>query len=148
MSAADPDDEPTWAERRERLRDAAIEAEYDTGVREETEEEAKRHIVVRLAIIALGSIVLLGGILMLLLPGPGIIGVIAGLGILATEVKWAERMLEYAKEKARVDQLKEQSPWVQAAGWVITIGAVATSIWWFFIADPQPELASLLPWNW
>jgi uncharacterized membrane protein YcjF (UPF0283 family) len=37
---------------------------------------------------------------MLVLPGPGIVVIIAGLAILATEYVWAQRLLKIAKEKA------------------------------------------------
>jgi len=44
--------------------------------------------------------VLLAGVAMLVLPGPGIVVIIAGLAILATEYVWAERMLAEAKRRA------------------------------------------------
>jgi uncharacterized protein (TIGR02611 family) len=135
-------------ERVELLREAALQAEYATGRHEETEEEARRHIAIRIGTIAVGFIVLLGGLAMMILPGPGIVGIIAGLGILSRELPWAERLLDYAKEKARVDELKEQAPWVQALAWVGTIVALAASAWYVFLADPKPELAQILPWNW
>lgn len=130
------------------LRDAAIEAEYATGRHEETEAEAKRNVVLRLATIALGFIVLLGGLAMMVLPGPGIIGIIAGLGILSRELAWAERLLEIAKEKARVEELKQQPKWVQVATWTATIAAVCASLWYVFLADPKPDVMGVLPWNW
>jgi hypothetical protein len=37
---------------------------------------------------------------MLVLPGPGIVVIIAGLAILAKEFTWAERTLDKAKEQA------------------------------------------------
>jgi hypothetical protein len=37
---------------------------------------------------------------MLVLPGPGLLVIIAGLAILATEYVWAQRLLRIAKEKA------------------------------------------------
>lgn len=127
------------------LREAAIEAEYATGRHEDTEEEARRHIAIRVGTIVVGFIVLIGGLAMMILPGPGILGIIAGLGILSRELAWAERMLEYAKEKARVEELKQQPRWVQVATWSATIAAIAASLWYVFLADPKPEL---LPWNW
>jgi uncharacterized protein (TIGR02611 family) len=130
------------------LREAAIQAELDTGRHEETEAEARRNVVLRMATIIVGFVVLLGGLAMMVLPGPGILGIIAGLGILSRELVWAERMLEYAKEKARVDELKEQPKWVQVVAWTITIGAIGASLWYVFLADPKPELTAALPWNW
>jgi uncharacterized protein (TIGR02611 family) len=59
----------------------------------------------RIIIIVVGLTVLIAGLLMLVLPGPGIVVLIAGLAILATEFVWAARLLERAKEHAtRVTQ--------------------------------------------
>jgi uncharacterized protein (TIGR02611 family) len=44
--------------------------------------------------------VILAGIVMLVIPGPGIVTIIAGLAILATEYVWAERLLRAAKVRA------------------------------------------------
>ena len=47
-----------------------------------------------------GAALLLGGLVMLVTPGPGIVLIIAGLAVLATEFVWAERMLDKAKARA------------------------------------------------
>ncbi|MCU1499800.1 MAG: hypothetical protein JWM47_3753 [Acidimicrobiales bacterium] len=112
----------------ETLREAAIQAEYATGRREETEEAARRSVLRRVGTIIVGFIVLFGGIAMMILPGPGILGVIAGLAILSQELAWAERLLEYVKKRARVEELKAQPKWVQAVMWTITAGAVIGSL--------------------
>ncbi len=114
--------------RRARLRAAALEAERSTGTRERTEEQAQRSLVVRIGVVALGSLVTLAGLGMLVLPGPGIVVVIAGLGILSTEVTWAERLLAYAKRKARVDQVTAQAPWIKPVSIVVTVLAVVVSV--------------------
>ena len=54
----------------------------------------------RVAVTIAGFAVLLAGIAMLVLPGPGIVVIIAGLAILGTEYVWAQRLLRIAKEKA------------------------------------------------
>lgn len=54
----------------------------------------------RVAITIAGFAVLLAGVAMLVLPGPGIVVIIAGLAILGTEYVWAQRLLKIAKEKA------------------------------------------------
>jgi uncharacterized protein (TIGR02611 family) len=48
----------------------------------------------RLMVFILGVAVALAGVAMLVLPGPGVIVIILGLVILATEFAWAERMLD------------------------------------------------------
>lgn len=47
----------------------------------------------------IGGTVLLLGIAMLLLPGPGWVTIFAGLGLLATEFAWARWTLKYAQER-------------------------------------------------
>jgi uncharacterized protein (TIGR02611 family) len=54
----------------------------------------------RIAVTVVGGVVLLAGIALLVLPGPGWLLIFIGLGILATEYVWAERLLNTAKKKA------------------------------------------------
>jgi Putative transmembrane protein (PGPGW) len=54
----------------------------------------------RVAVTIAGFAVLLAGAAMLVLPGPGIVVILAGLAILGTEYVWAQRLLRIAKEKA------------------------------------------------
>src|SRR3989337_617258 len=54
----------------------------------------------RIAVSVLGLVLVLGGLVMLVLPGPGVLLLIGGLAVLATEYVWAQRMLNYAKQKA------------------------------------------------
>ena len=54
----------------------------------------------RVAVTIAGFAVLLAGVAMLILPGPGIVVILAGLAILGTEYVWAQRLLRIAKEKA------------------------------------------------
>ncbi|HEY3304186.1 MAG TPA: PGPGW domain-containing protein [Candidatus Binatia bacterium] len=60
----------------------------------ETLRQAKRLIV-----IVVGFTVLLGGVAMLVLPGPAILVIPLGLAILATELVWARRLLNRVKSK-------------------------------------------------
>jgi uncharacterized membrane protein len=48
----------------------------------------------RLMVLILGVAVLLAGLAMLVMPGPGVLVIILGLVILATEFAWAERVLD------------------------------------------------------
>ena len=54
----------------------------------------------RIAVSVLGLVLLAAGLVMMVLPGPGILVIIAGLAVLATEYVWAERALNLAKQKA------------------------------------------------
>lgn len=47
-----------------------------------------------------GAVLLVAGVAMLALPGPGLLVVFAGLAVLATEFAWASAALSLAKRKA------------------------------------------------
>ncbi|MGY1623970.1 PGPGW domain-containing protein [Geodermatophilus sp. SYSU D00965] len=72
------------------------------------------------AVVAvLGGVLTLAGIALLVLPGPGFVLVAAGLAVLATRFSWAQKPLDYAKDKAQqgVEEVAK-SPW-RAAGAVL-----------------------------
>ena len=48
----------------------------------------------RIAVFIAGVAVVVAGVAMLVLPGPGLVVIILGLAILATEFAWAERALD------------------------------------------------------
>ena len=54
----------------------------------------------RIAVTIVGFAVLILGIVLIPLPGPGWAIVFGGLAILATEYVWAQRLLNFAKRKA------------------------------------------------
>ena len=54
----------------------------------------------RILILLIGSTVIAFGVLLLVLPGPGILVIIVGLAILATEFAWAEAVLVGARKRA------------------------------------------------
>jgi uncharacterized protein (TIGR02611 family) len=56
----------------------------------------QRNIFQRVAIVVLGVLIVFAGILLSLpgVPGPGIVTIIFGVGFLALEFDWAERLLE------------------------------------------------------
>lgn len=57
---------------------------------------------VRVVTVAfVGGVLVLAGLAMLVLPGPGIVVILAGLAILATEFVWARWALERAKATAQ-----------------------------------------------
>lgn len=53
----------------------------------------------RLARAIIGVALVLLGALLLVLPGPGILTIAAGLAVLATEFDWARRLLDWFKAK-------------------------------------------------
>jgi hypothetical protein len=55
----------------------------------------------RLVVFVVGMTVVLVGVALLVLPGPGMLGIALGLAILATEFVWARRLLKGVKDQAR-----------------------------------------------
>jgi len=55
----------------------------------------------RVAIGIVGGTVLLLGVVMMVTPGPGLAGILAGLGILAIEFTWARIWLKKVKAKSQ-----------------------------------------------
>lgn len=114
----------------ERLREAAIDAELATGRREETVEQAERQIFRRLARMTLGSLLLVAGVAMLVLPGPGWLVLAAGLGVLSRDVAWAERLLERVRKRIPGAQPDGKlTPAVWASVVLVTLAATSASIW-------------------
>ena len=54
----------------------------------------------KLVIFVIGGTALLLGIVMLVMPGPGIAGIVAGLAILGTEFVWAKLLLKRMSDGA------------------------------------------------
>jgi uncharacterized protein (TIGR02611 family) len=104
MPDADPTDEldrdAPASPRRERWEEAAVAAELATGRREPTVVKAKANVFVRLARITLGGLIILLGLALIPLPGPGWLLVGVGLAIWARDIAWAERLLRYVRRKA------------------------------------------------
>ena len=116
-----------------RVEEAAIEAEFETGEREETVEEAKAHALVRVGRMSLGFLVVIVGIAALPLPGPGWLIIAGGLTILSKDVAWAERLLRYIRK--RVPGIPEDGKIPRssmATMAVVTLAAISASLWWTF----------------
>lgn len=75
----------------------------DEGFSRVLGENCPDQMVVRIARTVAGAVLLIAGIAMLALPGPGWLTIAAGLAILATEFVWARRAL---------DQLKDGAGWL------------------------------------
>lgn len=93
-----------------------------------------------------GGALLLTGIALLVLPGPGFVLVAAGLAVLATRFAWAERPLAYAKHKARQGVAEVRRSRLRAAGSVVfALGLVGVGLAQILGADlPFMNLASAI----
>ncbi|ULE32855.1 TIGR02611 family protein [Mycobacterium sp. IDR2000157661] len=112
MKAADV--KRRWARWRDRLR-----------------ERPTLDLVYRLTVGVVGTAVLIVGILAIPYPGPGWAIVFIGLGILATEFEWAQRVLSYAKQRydKGMEWFHRQPAVVQILGGVFTALIVALTLW-------------------
>ncbi len=63
----------------------------------------------KLVVTVVGSAVLTAGLIMMVTPGPGLLGIVAGLAILATEWDWADRWLTTARRKLHEARLAAEA---------------------------------------
>lgn len=88
----------------------------------------------RIAVTIAGFAVLLAGLVMMVTPGPGILGIIAGLAILATEYAWAETMLDKTKQRAgEAAKAATASPIRVALAVAATAVGIGAAVFWFFL---------------
>ena len=69
------------------------------GLRDRIRRRRTIHLAYRSIIGVLGGTIIVVGIILLPLPGPGWLVIFLGLGLLATEFEWAERLLAFARDK-------------------------------------------------
>ncbi len=77
----------------------------------------------------LGGALLLAGIALLVLPGPGFLVILAGLLILATQFEWASKRVDFAKGKAQqgIDELG-RSRWRTAFAVLSAVALAAVGV--------------------
>jgi uncharacterized protein (TIGR02611 family) len=90
----------------------------------------------RIAVTVAGSAIIAIGIVLLPLPGPGWVIIFGGLGLLATEYRWAAAVLAWVKRgfAAWAVWMGRQPRWAQwlvGALGLLTLAAIAFGIWWF-----------------
>jgi uncharacterized protein (TIGR02611 family) len=94
------------------------------------ERHVRRSMPYRVAFMVLAFAVLLGGIALIPLPGPGWAIVFLGLGMLALEFKWAENLME--KVLDRLEGAKEAAenatPLQKAFGVLATVLGIAACV--------------------
>ena len=96
--------------------------------RRETHRDHGR--IYRAAFAIAGAVMVLGGLVMLVLPGPAFLVIPIGLAILSLEFAWAERLLEKAIERGDVAKRKaaEASRTQKILSGVATALAIAAAV--------------------
>lgn len=125
--------EPSVDEQDNRFEEAAIEAEFETGYREETREEARKGAIRRLFRMTSGIFVTILGVILMPLPGPGLLVVAVGLGILSRDVAWADRLLQIVRKRLPSDSDGRLPRSSIATMTVLALAGAAFSIWVTFL---------------
>ena len=100
---------------------------------------AGKRLLKRIAIESLGWILVVVGIAALVLPGPGLLALFAGVFLLATQYEWAERRLEPVKKAALRGAADSVKSWprivlsVFGIAWLIGFGILWVD------APPAPD---------
>lgn len=99
----------------------------------------------RLVLETLGWLLVIAGIAALVLPGPGLLGIFAGLALLSQQYDWAERRLEPVKVKALKGAAESVETWprimASTTGALVLIAFGLLWIWqptapgWWPVAD-------------
>ena len=107
-------------------------------LREQRERHLDRSRFYRVPFAVLGFTVVLVGVAMLVLPGPGLLVIAAGLAMLALEFAWAERVLERTLERmtdtsTRVRRLTRLEKAVSTLAGLAALGALIAAAMYFDI---------------
>ncbi|WP_248959602.1 TIGR02611 family protein [Sphaerisporangium perillae] len=88
-------------------------------------------LTLKIVVGVVGAALVIGGLLLVPLPGPGWLIVFAGLAVLATEFDWAHRLLQFAKRtvSAWTDWLKRQNWPVRILVTAATLALAAVIVW-------------------
>ena len=83
----------------------------------------------RVLVTVLGAAVLAFGIVLLALPGPGVLVIALGFFILSSEYDWARRRFETARRKAaELAQQAVAKPWSTAVSILASLGLIALGV--------------------
>jgi hypothetical protein len=98
-----------------------------------------RAAVRRVVLEALGWALVVGGIAALVLPGPGLLALFAGLALLSQQYTWAERRVEPVKQRAVKTAADGVQTWPRIL--LSTLGVLwligAGILWW--VRPPAPD---------
>jgi uncharacterized protein (TIGR02611 family) len=99
------------------------------------DRHADRHFVVRWLSVAVGFTLLLGGVVMLVAPGPAFVVIPIGLAILSLQFRWAENLLEHSliqadKAKKAARETSRTQKILSAIATALAIAAVAVWAVW------------------
>ncbi len=93
----------------------------------------------RFAIEGLGWLLVVVGIAALVLPGPGLLAIFAGMALLATQYEWAERRLDPIRKAALKTAADSVKTWPRIVlSTCFSLGLIALGVFWGVSPDaPQ-----------
>jgi uncharacterized protein (TIGR02611 family) len=103
--------------------------------------------IYRIAVGVIGTAIIVGGVVLLPLPGPGWVIIFIGLALLATEFEWAKRLNAWTRRQVKgwTDWLGRQALWVRALVGLATFVFVCLVLWGVFAVIGVP---GWLPESW
>ncbi len=127
-------------EQDQRSRDT--EPERDWEWRRRIRANPHSHRVYRTVIGAIGTIVVVAGLVMVPFPGPGWLVVFIGIGILASEFDWAKRLLDYGKARLHAwnEWMKPKPLWFKGLIGLATALLVGLFFYLLFLVSGVPSL--------
>ncbi|WP_030214818.1 TIGR02611 family protein [Streptomyces bikiniensis] len=119
------------AESDERTGESAVGQEAELGSRAPEFIKSRRtlHLSWQVGVFVVGLAVVVAGVLMLVLPGPGWLVIFAGMAIWATEFVWAQLVLRWTKRKVTEAAQRALDPKVRRRNIILTtIGLVIVAV--------------------
>lgn len=109
-------------------------------------------LLTKVVVTCVGVLVIVAGFVMLVVPGPGIVAIIVGLGILSTEWAWADRWVDRARAAAHraAERAREMDPAVRRrriALILLAVVVVGGALAWYLAVYDWPRFA-VDGWNW
>ncbi|NYD98896.1 uncharacterized protein (TIGR02611 family) [Kineosphaera limosa] len=116
----------------------------DWAWRRRLRERRATYHAYRMGVAALGVTVVIVGLILVPLPGPGWLIVFCGLAILATEFHWAKRLHQYVSARLREwnDWIMAQPVWVRLA---LAAGTFLLVVAFFWVVLKVVGIPSLVP---
>ncbi|WP_185996263.1 PGPGW domain-containing protein [Nocardioides campestrisoli] len=109
-------------------------------------------LITKVVVTFVGCLVIVAGLVMMVAPGPGIVAILVGFGILSTEWAWADRWVDrmraYAHETA--EKARQMDPAVRRRRIAMAAGAAllaALLVWAYLAFFGWPSLA-VDGWDW
>ena len=90
--------------------------------REKIRQKPRAYRLYRIAVGVLGGAIIVGGLALIPLPGPGWVIVFVGLAVLASEFEWAKRLERFVRDKVKA--------WTQWVGeqWLLVRGLISLGV--------------------